>query len=1016
MAFNGTVVKRWGLALAGAAACAYALAVLYRVQASPDIGLRCAFTNVVDQIFPGYVWEGEGGTGSNADRTIPQRGDAIVEIGDQRVSAWPQILRALDAIDGVSPKPLSAVPGVGEPGQTYIQVGGERLVYVRFERLSPGQAPLEFGRWFRVGHLPAEDLIPSTLWFCVKIGLFAVGALVFWKRPGDRAAAQFFLLCIVTVGAYMGGYHWSRIATHWPLLVVFMACGVVLPAVSLHFYLVFPRPKPFLETRPAAAFLGIYGPPAALLAGVLLSYLRLRWIVRGGGDDGAVEQAWSTLRAWVTGDLVVAALWYILSVLSLLYSYRHAADVTERNQVKWIFFGSVLALAPIGYTLYLVFWERSAFSAGKGTWPMFAASVCFTAAFAVSITRYRLLQLDQIISSGAIYVLVSALAALIYYAVVFGGMLVATLVGTQYIPGGPSLAQTVWVSTTVLILLLAVNLARGRFKKVLDRRFDRHKHQLDRTLKRMGHVIDQLVDPPTLARRLLQTSAELLNVHSGAVYLREGETGIYRLAGCLGPRPPALLDLPRGCPLVEALASHKSLSAWPEEDDDAARRQLRLLGGEVAFALSQEPELLAFLVLGPKESGFYGSDDLHILAAFAQLTAVALASAEGHGTIERLNRDLRAKIEKISEQQRRILVLQSQIGGATPARPEPTAAPAEPQPALAEAAPAGPFGSLVGAGSAMRAVLEMARKVAATPSAVLIHGESGTGKELLARALHEASPRAGRPFVAVHCAALSPGLLESELFGHVKGAFTGAHKDKVGRFELADGGTLFLDEIGDITLEVQTKLLRVLQEKTFEKVGSSEPTRVNVRVVAATHRDLEALVAAHRFRDDLYYRLNVISLRMPALRERREDVPELVLHFLRLYGQQTGKPVTQVEDDALALLKAHRWPGNIRELQNVVEHAVAMAEGPTLTLTDLPADLLRAAPEEPEPATGWAAETVATRAKGSFRAERERSARRERDMLVHALAAANGNKAEAARALGIARSTLLSRLRKYGLN
>jgi transcriptional regulator with GAF, ATPase, and Fis domain len=225
---------------------------------------------------------------------------------------------------------------------------------------------------------------------------------------------------------------------------------------------------------------------------------------------------------------------------------------------------------------------------------------------------------------------------------------------------------------------------------------------------------------------------------------------------------------------------------------------------------------------------------------------------------------------------------------------------------------------MVGSSPAVRQLLHLVRKVSASPSAVLLRGESGTGKELLARAIHEHSPRAGKAFVTVHCAALSTSLLESELFGHVKGAFTGAHRDKVGRFELANGGSLFLDEIGDISLEVQTKLLRVLQEMTFERVGSSEPVKVDVRLIAATHQRLEALIRQGRFREDLYYRLDVISIHVPPLRERREDIIELANYFLRQYAQRCGKEMTLIDDDALLVLKAYSWPGNVRQLENVI--------------------------------------------------------------------------------------------------
>jgi transcriptional regulator with GAF, ATPase, and Fis domain len=323
---------------------------------------------------------------------------------------------------------------------------------------------------------------------------------------------------------------------------------------------------------------------------------------------------------------------------------------------------------------------------------------------------------------------------------------------------------------------------------------------------------------------------------------------------------------------------------------------------------------------------------------------------------------------------------------------------------------------VVGSGPQVRQLLDLVRKVAFSESAVLLRGESGTGKELLARALHENSPRAGKAFVKVHCAALSPSLLESELFGHVKGAFTNAIRDKVGRFEAADSGTLFLDEIGDISPDVQVKLLRVLQEKTFERVGSSEPVKVDVRIVAATHQDLEKLIQQGRFRDDLFYRLNVLPIRVPPLRERVEDIAELALHFLRLHAKRTGKPVATLDDDALALLKGHAWPGNIRQLENVIERAVVICDGISITADELPAELHASAarPEGNGKNGDHAYESEFSEGISvDFRSEFGRS---EREHLVRALAAAGGNKAEAARALGIARSTLLSRLKRHGLS
>jgi transcriptional regulator with GAF, ATPase, and Fis domain len=1031
--------RKIGLTCAGLLVCLYALGVLWYVRSIPDIGLRCAFGTAVKRVYPEYVVND-----TDAARPEPQRGDVIVKLGARDVHIWPQLLRGLIDLRQESPVPVSSLAEAEERGLTCVsldhgKLANQKLVRVRFSRPEAGEGqPEEFDCWCVVGSLPLEELVPSILWLFLKLGLFAVGALVFWKRPGDPASAQFFILCIVTLGAYMGGYHWSRIATEPVLLLTFMVCGVLLPPALLHFNLVFPRTKDFLERYPRRTLLVVYGPPLLFLAWLIFAYSRLVWRFRRGYPLELVEDAQAALLQVIYAELAVAALWYLASVACLMHSYRTAATPSERNQVKWIRYGSFGALVAIGYSLYLAGWERNDFAAGAATWPMFMASVCFTVAFGISITRYRLMQLDQLVSSGVVYFLISFLAGLVYYAVVCAGMLAANLIGDRGV-AQPSLTQTFWVIATVLVLMLILDVARGQVRRALDRRFYREKYQLDRTLRRMGQAIEQLVDPPTLARRLLQASAELLGVPRGAVYLREGDPPLYRLAGALGP-PPPLAELSSGCPLVEALRARGAVVArpGPASADDPSVRQLRLLGGAVAHALAHEGRLLALLVLGPKEPGSYGPDDLNLLAAFAQLTALALDSAQGHRTMEGLNRELQAKVEKISEQQRRILALQSQLssaaGGAWAVGGGPAAADGKPVPGSGptSAPPVGDdpgspdadgsrpatesCGGIIGSSPLTRQLLHLVRKVAATPSAVLIRGESGTGKELLARALHDYSPRAGKAFVTVHCAALSPGLLESELFGHVKGAFTGAHRDKVGRFELADGGTLFLDEIGDIALDIQTKLLRALQEMAFERVGSSTPIKVDVRVIAATHQDLEELIRLGRFRTDLYYRLNVISIPVPPLRERREDVVELALHFLRLYGQRCAKGAMQIDDDALAVLKAYDWPGNVRQLENVIHRAVVVAEGSCLTATDLPPEVLDAWRDNGVPApeaNGW--DGTEARPRDGLRTERDERDRAERERLVRALAAAGGNKAEAARALGLARSTLISRLKKLGL-
>ena len=306
------------------------------------------------------------------------------------------------------------------------------------------------------------------------------------------------------------------------------------------------------------------------------------------------------------------------------------------------------------------------------------------------------------------------------------------------------------------------------------------------------------------------------------------------------------------------------------------------------------------------------------------------------------------------------------------------------------------FAQIIGKSPALETVLEQVERVATTDSTVLVEGETGTGKELIARAIHNLSSRCGRPFIKLNCAAIPLDLLESELFGHERGAFTGAIAQKIGRFELADKGTLFLDEVGDIPPALQPKLLRVLQEQEFERLGSTRTHQVNVRLVAATNRDLAEMVNRGEFRSDLYYRLNVFPLKLPPLRARREDIPALVTHFVEILGRRLGRQIKHIPPETMSALSSYHWPGNIRELQNLIERAVILSNCGVLP--------------NPLPAAGTQTVTISP-APTTFRGC-------ERDVILNTLEATYwviGGLNGAAAKLGLKRTTLICKMRRLGI-
>ncbi len=438
-------------------------------------------------------------------------------------------------------------------------------------------------------------------------------------------------------------------------------------------------------------------------------------------------------------------------------------------------------------------------------------------------------------------------------------------------------------------------------------------------------------------------------------------------------------------------------------DDEAGHRQmLRAYLEDEGFRVSEAADgfraLAALrdrsfdlLLLDLKMPGMDGLEVLRQAKAHAPATPVVMMTAYGtiESAVEALQSGARDYVAKPLDMEELTLKIRRALQGQGRERPSPA-------PRMEGSFD---FSRLIGSGPRMREVFETLALVAPTEATVLILGESGTGKELVADAVHRNSPRGKGPLVKLNCAALPENLLESELFGHERGAFTGALSRKEGRFQQADKGTLFLDEIGDMSLATQAKMLRVLQEREFEPVGGTRTVRVDVRVIAATNQDLTAGVQAGRFREDLFYRLNVISVTLPPLRERPEDISLLAEHFLKLYAEKNRRRLRGFEPAALDALQSYGWPGNIRELENAVERAVIMCRGDQVGLADLPLALRELGRETPLP-------QVDIKAGVSLR-------EMERQLILKTLEETGGNKSRAARLLGITRRTLLNKLQEY---
>jgi DNA-binding NtrC family response regulator len=632
-----------------------------------------------------------------------------------------------------------------------------------------------------------------------------------------------------------------------------------------------------------------------------------------------------------------------LGLVTQLRAHR-VAHGALRAQLRWILAGHVLGIIPVVIAIPFAVTDIDRFLIVRYQPFVVGVAVMWSLGYGFAVLRIRLADVNALIRSGLAYAATTTAAVSVYVGIVLAaGWLTGSLVGDT----GPWPHLIAGVCAAIVFGPI-----RSGTTRWLDRRFFRDRTHYLEALRRAGESIALLREPADLARE----SCEQI-----ALALRAEYASLYTKAGVLYATP--------GAPVMDA-----PLPPTPPADGIAVPVTDARTGTEPAW-----------LVLGPRKSGdLYSSADRDLLGAVASQLAIALANAGAFGKIKALSRTLESQNEQIRELRDKLedenRFLRKRVEAATDGA------------------------TLVGSSKAIRELEKTIERAAASDATILLLGESGTGKGLAARTLHARSARADKPFMQVDCGAIAASVFESELFGHERGAFTGATRTRRGPIELADGGTLFLDEIGELPLDLQPKLLRVLEDRTVLRVGATEPVSVDVRIIAATNRDLAAMVKAGQFREDLYFRLNVVSIIVPSLRARRADLRELCEQILPRVARRSGRDVRPLADDALARMMAYAWPGNVRELENVLGRALVLGEGTHITAVDL--DL----PDRP--IEDEAPEEVGAEASRPHDAVMDDIERRR---LTAALAAAEGNQSHAAKALGMPRTTFINKLRRHGL-
>ena len=867
-------------------------------------------------------------------------GSSVLREGEGDWKAFDLVLEADGRKVWNSEQLMKVVQGKS-PGTEidYVVRRGGRLVHLKY--------PAWIFTW--------EDF---TLHFFVffLMGLFflVVGGMIFVLRPENKVSRVTSLFNI-NLGLVLVTFFSNTAGGVFSILCLSLA--FLLPVTWMEFTLNLGAESPWSRRSRSIYYLVTLTVSALFL----IHFFDWRW---------KYFNTYSALLVVITGTLMARFILFGLET-------RRGMDSQQKRMILLVLAGGLISICPLLFAKVFT----AVFGLNLPVDLFFISVIFFPILMTYAAVRYNLFDLDLVIGRWLI--------SLIILGVVMGVYLFMVNVLNVYLLREGIDSHVLFMCYLILLVLL-LKMIRTRTQQLLDRFLFPSRLMYQNVVRDVGSRLSISTDQQDVMEILATGLQRTVGPSRLCLFMKEGvDDGFVRIPSAVGDWDlDRLPEKGRILSYFETQATLLTRREAEKAEEGLVQEEMKALDAELAIPLFLEKRLTGILVLGEKETGgLYTLEDLKLLRTLADQAAVGLSNAAAFHALRELGNRLKKRAQEVEHQREKIAALQRRL------KDENVYLKKEMKQGVEG------FENIVGTSSRLREVLEVARSAAQTASTVLITGESGTGKELVARSIHDLSKRREDILVKVNCAAVPAGLVESELFGHEQGAFTDAVRSRKGRFELADGGSLFLDEVGELPLEVQAKLLRVLQEREFERIGGNKTIRVDVRILAATNRDLAERVRAGAFREDLFWRLNVVEVHLPPLREREEDIPVLVREFIDRHNREMGKNISVIQEEAMRLLARYPWPGNVRELANVVERAMVLAEGQKLALEHLPAEIVKGEVADVEESFFPLSDFLEHRKQKAFQA---------------ALSRSGGNKARAAQMLGLDPSNFSKMLKKMG--